>query len=115
MIYRPGHLNVGADYQGFASENPDDLAKAIAKGIPATLRGMMWQHMAASKDPELEDEYLRLLKESSTHEKAITRDLGRYESLRIPKEINLTFLGHFRTTISSPTGRGLARRIYSMS
>jgi hypothetical protein len=32
---------------------------------------------AASKDPQLEEAYLRLLKESSLHEKAITRDLGR--------------------------------------
>lgn len=32
---------------------------------------------AASKDPELEGTYLKLLKETSTHEKAITRDLGR--------------------------------------
>jgi len=66
-----------SDYRGFASERPGELATAIQKGIPATLRGMMWQHMAASKDPELEATYLRLLKESSTHEKAITRDLGR--------------------------------------
>jgi hypothetical protein len=34
---------------------------------------------AASKDLELEDIYLKLLKETSTHEKAITRDLGRFE------------------------------------
>jgi hypothetical protein len=33
---------------------------------------------AASKDPELETTYLNLLKQSSTHEKSITRDLGRY-------------------------------------
>ncbi|KAF8630673.1 hypothetical protein AX15_002819 [Amanita polypyramis BW_CC] len=66
-----------SDYQGFAAERPNELAKAIARGIPATLRGMMWQHMAASKDPELESTYLKLLKETSLHEKAITRDLGR--------------------------------------
>ncbi|KAJ7783218.1 rab-GTPase-TBC domain-containing protein [Mycena metata] len=66
-----------SDYQQFASERPEDLARAIAKGIPGTLRGMMWQLMAASKDPELESAYLKLLKESSPHEKAITRDLGR--------------------------------------
>ncbi|KAJ7096293.1 rab-GTPase-TBC domain-containing protein [Mycena epipterygia] len=66
-----------SDYQQFASEQPDALARAIAKGIPGTLRGMMWQLMAASKDPELESTYLKLLKESSPHEKAITRDLGR--------------------------------------
>lgn len=66
-----------SDYQGFASDHPEELALAIAKGIPATLRGMMWQHMAASKDLDLEDTYLKLLKDTSIHEKAITRDLGR--------------------------------------
>lgn len=35
---------------------------------------------AASKDLELESAYLKLLKDSSAHEKAITRDLGRSES-----------------------------------
>ncbi|CAK5281576.1 unnamed protein product [Mycena citricolor] len=66
-----------SDYQQFATDRPEELAQAIAKGIPNTLRGMMWQLMAASKDPELESTYLKLLKESSTHEKSITRDLGR--------------------------------------
>jgi len=66
-----------SDYPGFASERPDELALAIAQGIPSTLRGMMWQHMAASKDLDLEDTYLKLLKDTSPHEKAITRDLGR--------------------------------------
>ncbi|KAG1766964.1 rab-GTPase-TBC domain-containing protein [Suillus occidentalis] len=66
-----------SDYQGFAASNPQKLAKAIEKGIPDALRGMMWQLMAASKDAELETTYLSLLKESSPHEKAITRDLGR--------------------------------------
>lgn len=32
---------------------------------------------SASKDPQMEATYLKLLKESSPHEKAITRDLGR--------------------------------------
>jgi len=34
-----------SDYRSFASERPEELAQAIQKGIPATLRGMMWQHM----------------------------------------------------------------------
>ena len=33
------------DYQAYAAEHPEELARAIAKGIPATIRGMMWQHM----------------------------------------------------------------------
>ncbi|EIM82705.1 RabGAP/TBC [Stereum hirsutum FP-91666 SS1] len=68
--------SVMADYQAFASENPDKLAKAIEQGIPDSLRGMIWQLMSASKDPEMEATYLRLIKEPSSHEKAITRDLG---------------------------------------
>ncbi|CDO77713.1 hypothetical protein BN946_scf184969.g64 [Trametes cinnabarina] len=65
------------DYQGFAAEHPEQLAKAIERGIPKTLRGMVWQLMSASKDPELESTYIQLLKETSPHEKAIMRDLGR--------------------------------------
>jgi hypothetical protein len=37
--------NQNQDYHGFASDKPEELAQAIQKGIPATLRGMMWQHM----------------------------------------------------------------------
>lgn len=66
-----------SDYQGYAAENAEQLARAIEKGIPHALRGMMWQLMAASKDSELENTYLALLKGSSSHEKSITRDLGR--------------------------------------
>lgn len=33
------------DYQGFASENPEQLARAIERGIPSNLRGMVWQLM----------------------------------------------------------------------
>jgi len=58
---------------------------------------MVWQHMsvvhlstclvktydsdfdrAVSKDLELENTYVKLLRETSSHEKSITRDLGRY-------------------------------------
>ncbi|KAJ3966160.1 rab-GTPase-TBC domain-containing protein [Lentinula raphanica] len=69
--------SVISDYRKFASERSEELAQAIAKGIPPSLRGMMWQLMAASKDPEIESTYLKLLKETSIHEKAILRDLGR--------------------------------------
>ncbi|KIO28072.1 hypothetical protein M407DRAFT_72274, partial [Tulasnella calospora MUT 4182] len=44
---------------------------------PSALRGMVWQLMSASKDTELERIYATLLKQSSPHEKAIVRDLGR--------------------------------------
>ncbi|GJJ06083.1 hypothetical protein Clacol_000272 [Clathrus columnatus] len=65
------------DYHQFARDNSEELARAIESGIPNSLRGMLWQLMSASKDPDLETEYARYLKESSVHEKAIARDLGR--------------------------------------
>ena len=68
---------VMSDYQAYATENPEELARAIENGIPHALRGMVWQMMAASKDPAVEKLYLTLMKETSPHEKAITRDLGR--------------------------------------
>ncbi|KAH9978769.1 rab-GTPase-TBC domain-containing protein [Lactifluus volemus] len=69
--------SVISDYQAFASENSEELARAIERGIPNKLRGMVWQLMSASKDMEMEATYIKLLKETSPHEKAIMRDLGR--------------------------------------
>lgn len=66
-----------SDYQAYATEHPEELARAIENGVPHALRGMVWQMMAASKDPAVEKVYLTLIKETSPHEKAITRDLGR--------------------------------------
>lgn len=36
---------VVSDYQKFASEHPEELASAIGRGIPKTIRGMIWQLM----------------------------------------------------------------------
>jgi hypothetical protein len=45
MLY---YLNEAAsDYQEFAAENAERLARAIETGIPDTLRGMVWQLMYA--------------------------------------------------------------------
>jgi len=45
LLYIHAMMLRALDYQGYAAERPEELARAIAKGIPATLRGMMWQHM----------------------------------------------------------------------
>lgn len=68
---------VMANYEEVARNRPKELAQAIENGIPATLRGMMWQLMSASKDTALEKVYSDLLKKSTPHEKSIMRDLGR--------------------------------------
>ncbi|KAF8313102.1 RabGAP/TBC [Clavulina sp. PMI_390] len=68
---------VVADYETVARDDSPRLAKAIEQGIPNALRGHIWQLMSVSKDADLEQVYSDLLKESSPHEKAIMRDLGR--------------------------------------
>ncbi|KAL5631239.1 hypothetical protein ACGC1H_006925 [Rhizoctonia solani] len=68
---------VVANYEEVARTRPTELAQAIENGIPASLRGMMWQLMSASKDTALEKVYSDLLKKPTPHEKAIMRDLGR--------------------------------------
>ncbi|KAB5595096.1 GTPase-activating protein GYP5 [Ceratobasidium theobromae] len=68
---------VVANYEEVARTKPTELARAIENGIPASLRGMMWQLMSASKDATLEKVYSDLLKKTTPHEKSILRDLGR--------------------------------------
>ncbi|EPQ30179.1 uncharacterized protein PFL1_02295 [Pseudozyma flocculosa PF-1] len=69
--------NVMSNYQQVARTQPRELSRAIQAGIPAALRGMMWQLMSSSKDEEMEIIYAYYLKQSSPHEKAIRRDLNR--------------------------------------
>ncbi|KAK0543573.1 GTPase-activating protein [Tilletia horrida] len=66
-----------SNYAEVARTRPQELSKAIRAGIPAALRGMMWQLMSSSKDEELEIIYAYYLKQTSPHEKAIRRDLSR--------------------------------------
>jgi hypothetical protein len=65
------------DYEDVARNRPKELSKAIQQGIPAVIRGAIWQLMSSSKSPELEDTYKSLLKSTSPHEKAIVKDLSR--------------------------------------
>ncbi|KAH7108153.1 RabGAP/TBC [Auriculariales sp. MPI-PUGE-AT-0066] len=85
---------VAADYQAFASNHAERLARAIEAGIPAPLRGLIWQQMCASKDPELERLYIQYLRETSSSERSIKRDLGR------------TFPNHEFFTDGSGVGQG---------
>jgi hypothetical protein len=65
------------DYEAIARSRPRDLSRAIQQGIPAVVRGTIWQLMSSSKNPGLEATYAGLLKEKSTHERAIQKDLAR--------------------------------------
>ncbi|KAG0163120.1 GTPase-activating protein [Apophysomyces sp. BC1034] len=49
----------------------------IQFGIPPSIRGMVWQLLAKSKDTALEAKYAELLKSTSPYEKMIQRDLAR--------------------------------------
>lgn len=56
-----------------------DMSSQVQKGIPPSLRGMVWQLLTKSKQLELLDEqqYIDLLRTSSPYDKMIQRDLAR--------------------------------------
>lgn len=69
--------SVVQDYEEVARTRPKELSRAIQQGIPAVIRGSIWQLMSSSKSSPLEETYKALLKETSPHEKAIAKDLSR--------------------------------------
>ncbi|KAI8388213.1 rab-GTPase-TBC domain-containing protein [Radiomyces spectabilis] len=66
-----------SDFSSVAKSERKVLSMNVQRGIPPSVRGMVWQLFAGSKDPKLEDKYMQLLKEESVYEKAIVRDLSR--------------------------------------
>lgn len=65
------------DYEEVANTRPKELSRAIQQGIPAVIRGPIWQLMSSSKSPNLEETYKALLKQTSPFEKAIQKDINR--------------------------------------
>ena len=55
----------------------DGVAEHVSCVLPCIMPSALHPRRSASKDVELEQLYSTLLKESSSHEKAIMRDLGR--------------------------------------
>jgi Rab-GTPase-TBC domain len=47
--------------QAVARTSPEELAQSIASGIPQTIRGVIWQVLASSKNDDLEGVYHELL------------------------------------------------------
>ncbi|KAI8332688.1 rab-GTPase-TBC domain-containing protein [Chlamydoabsidia padenii] len=60
-------------------KNKDTIIAQVQKGVPPSLRGMVWQLLSKSKQLELRDEhqYIDLLRTSSPYDKMIQRDLAR--------------------------------------
>lgn len=69
--------NLIQDYNNVLATSPIELSKAIYAGIPAALRGMMWQLLSSSKDEELEVQYAKYLSLPCASDRAIRRDLSR--------------------------------------
>lgn len=65
------------DYESVARTQAKELSKAIQKGVPAVIRGPIWQLMSASKSPSLEATYQELIRRESSHTKAISKDINR--------------------------------------
>lgn len=65
------------DFEATVKRSPKLVSSRIQAGIPQQLRGMCWQIMANSKDPQLEMLFENLINQESPHEKLIQADIPR--------------------------------------
>ncbi|XP_014556959.1 hypothetical protein COCVIDRAFT_37474 [Bipolaris victoriae FI3] len=65
------------DYPQTVQRLPTLCLNKIRGGIPAPLRGVVWQSAAGSREKLIEDQYETLCGESSPYENIINKDLGR--------------------------------------
>ncbi|KAJ4350583.1 hypothetical protein N0V95_004634 [Ascochyta clinopodiicola] len=65
------------DYPQVVQRLPTLCLNKIRGGIPAPLRGVVWQSASGARDKFIEDQYDSLCGESSPYENIINKDLGR--------------------------------------
>ncbi|KAF1828675.1 ecotropic viral integration site 5 protein [Decorospora gaudefroyi] len=65
------------DYPQTVQRLPTLCLNKIRGGIPAPLRGVVWQSAAGSREKLIEDQYDTLCGDSSPYENIINKDLGR--------------------------------------
>ncbi|KAF2274034.1 uncharacterized protein EI97DRAFT_134371 [Westerdykella ornata] len=65
------------DYPQTVQRLPTLTLNKIRGGIPAPLRGVVWQSASGARDKLIEDQYDTLCGESSPYENIINKDLGR--------------------------------------
>ncbi|KAF1936275.1 ecotropic viral integration site 5 protein [Clathrospora elynae] len=65
------------DYPQTVQRLPTLCLNKIRGGIPAPLRGVVWQSASGARDKLIEDQYDTLCGESSPYENIINKDLGR--------------------------------------
>jgi hypothetical protein len=65
------------DYPQTVQRLPTLCLNKIRGGIPAPLRGVVWQSASGSREKLIEDQYDTLCGESSPYENIINKDLGR--------------------------------------
>jgi hypothetical protein len=65
------------DYPQTVQRLPTLCLNKIRGGIPAPLRGVVWQSASGARDKLIEDQYEMLCGESSPYENIINKDLGR--------------------------------------
>ncbi|KAF2193678.1 RabGAP/TBC [Zopfia rhizophila CBS 207.26] len=65
------------DYPQTVQRLPTLTLNKIRGGIPAPLRGVVWQSASGARDKLIEDQYDTLCEQSSPYENIINKDLGR--------------------------------------
>lgn len=61
--------------------NSAEISAAIRKGIPQTIRGVIWQVLADSRDPDLEEEYKNLVARGTDKERERSASINGHAGL----------------------------------
>ncbi|KAF7117712.1 hypothetical protein CNMCM5793_006868 [Aspergillus hiratsukae] len=67
--------------QALKGPHAEEFSAAIKRGIPQTIRGVIWQILADSRNPELEEVYRDLVARGTDKERQLTNGTGEQESL----------------------------------
>ncbi|EEP80289.1 conserved hypothetical protein [Uncinocarpus reesii 1704] len=85
--------------EALSGANAEELNLAIRRGIPQTIRGVIWQVLADSRSPDLEDVYRELCARGTDKER------DRYWSTPSTASINGQANGSLKEKDSSPSSR----------
>ncbi|RMZ85033.1 hypothetical protein DV738_g368, partial [Chaetothyriales sp. CBS 135597] len=102
--------------QAVARTSPEELAAAISSGIPQTIRGVIWQVLAGSKNVDLETVYRELTAKSTQEAAADAPAVGQNSTQNDESVKEKTDSGSTRSSVkSNPSSRGTSANARSAS
>lgn len=90
--------------------NSEELSAAIRRGIPQTIRGVIWQVLADSRNPELEEVYRELIARGTDKERDLYRNANGHQANGTAGEKDKESMDSSRSSVRSD-GSGTATHL----